>query len=84
VTMQWIRDSLNAGKPLSLSRRVDTVLYRPLPYPLPVPAFRSQVGMRVASCGVVVAADAHDNRRQTCNDTHGTHGCVHGQSRHPH
>jgi len=43
VTMQWIRDSLNAGKPMSLSRRVDTVLYRPLPYSLPVPAFRSQV-----------------------------------------
>ena len=66
VTMQWIRDSVPAGKPMSLSRRVDTVLYRPLPYPLPVPAFRSQV-CTVAECAVVVPVYAHGDSQKPCS-----------------
>ena len=49
MTRLWLRDSIAAGKPMTLSRRIDAVLYRPLTYPLPVPAFRAKVLTHIES-----------------------------------
>ncbi len=43
MTRLWLQDSVAAKKPMTLSRRIEAVLYRPLPYSLPVPAFRAKV-----------------------------------------
>ena len=65
--MQWVRDSLNASKPLGLGKRTDTVLYRPLPYPLPVPAFKSQVGV-MGQCTEFQCRRTDPDMLGTCND----------------
>ena len=43
MTRLWLQDSVAAKKPMTLNRRIEAVLYRPLPYSLPVPAFRAKV-----------------------------------------